>query len=155
LLGVATDVSPRTYRLSAGARRAMSGIAVLLGGMAIFSAIGRLIGFIRLSPSLFDLLSTETLLAVLAAWTLIKANTSVVLEDHAIRLVSALGSYRLARHEIAGYRKERGTGQITGPFFTVIVPKDRTKRSIRLPLFLHVDRAFHDWMQELPRLPRT
>ena len=147
---------PRTYTVDARTRRDLDAIAVALPALFI-CIIG--LYFVGIVPknnniSLPDLLAIGLVLGLFAFLGISRTHRRVVvLYEDGIEVLGWFSARRLKRSEILG-RRMGYAGPRFGPAFYIIVPVDRSARVMALPSALHVDKDFHSWMSEIPRIEK-
>ena len=77
--------------------------------------------------------------------------TRVVLTREAIEVSRALGSRRLCRADIVGFRRESPRGRRRSSYL-VLVPRDESQGTLALPRDLDVDAPVDLWLRGIPEL---
>jgi hypothetical protein len=143
---------PQTYRVDARVRHPINFLLFALAGLFLSIPVLHL----TLSSSQVIPLPSLLLLwlfgALPLAWLGSVYNKRVILHRNAIEVVGWFYSRKLEFAEIRGRRNSGGLGG-SGHVY-VFVPVDRSKRQLVLPPFLQTNRAFRNWIQTIPRIPR-
>jgi len=142
----------RTYTIDAATRQRIRGVALLLPMVALVGTAGQLLGPIHRSLSAAGMIVVggASVLFVFSLW--LGTNRRVIIDADAIHVTGWTTQMRtLTRDQIRGRRMGRG-GRYRQTAYYIIVPIDQTKGELRLPLYLHTDRQFHDWMAGIPKI---
>jgi hypothetical protein len=146
---------PCTYTVEARVRRDLDAIAISWPTVFVCMAALHLVGITpkNNNVTLFDLLTIVFATGLVAVFGIGHTHSRVVLYQDAIEVLGWFSSRRLQRSEILGYRLVGlSARQAMGAPYYIIIPVDRTARNLILPSCLHVDKDFHSWMSEIPKL---
>jgi Bacterial PH domain len=144
---------PRTYGVAPTTRRFIRGIAVSLVVIALIGTIGQSAGVIHRSLGPAGLVIACVSFTGLAVGMWLSTARRVIIDENTIQVAGWGGTRMLKRDQILGWRTGRA-GRFGATFFYIIVPIDRTDGELKLPLYLHTDRLFHDWIKSIPRIAR-
>jgi hypothetical protein len=141
---------PRTYRVVAPARLFLYGFAIFLLAFFLVATVLQLAKFMKHSLVPLQLVPMDGLVVIFAVYLCMRASRRVILYEDAIETKGLLSTRKLNRDEIRGRRLIYTRN---GSFF-VVLPLDRSKKALWLPMWLEMDRPFFRWMKTIPLLPK-
>lgn len=122
----------------------MACLLVVIGGFFLFSIVLQIAGS---HPPLHHQIVVDLVFVALATWTGSTYNRSVILHQDAIEVLGWFYSRKLFYAEIR-------SRQTTGPYAYILLPSDKGKRKLVLPVDLDTDQIFQDWIKTIPKVPR-
>lgn len=142
---------PRTYGMDRATRRFARSIALCLVLIAMIGIIGQSAGMIHRSLSPTGLVFLGVTLGGIAVVIWVGTGRRVIIHADTIQVTGWAGARALTRDQILGWRMGHG-GRFGDTPFYIVVPRNRTERELKLPLYLKTDRLFQDWMNSIPRV---
>lgn len=145
---------PRTYTVNTDTVRALDAVACAPVGLFVALLFLQVAGLLYSPVSLINLLAAGSIAGLLTLIMYNRNHRRVILYEDGIAVRSWFSCRKLNRRDILGRRMGRLGWQAGGGSFYIIVPVDRSRGELRLPPFLHLDRDFFDWIEEIPRLDK-
>jgi hypothetical protein len=145
------NVYPRSYQMDKTTARILSALCTSTGVIVIIPNILRLVGLtnpstIAVCTIPIGILAVSAAVSVFPRWS-----TRVVLYDDAIEVGGWLSTRKLRRDEICG---RFGIVGKRGGYRYVIVPFERKKGDLVLPMHMRLDKHFFRWMKAIPQIDR-
>jgi hypothetical protein len=144
---------PRIYRVDARTRRAVNALSIALAGFVLFLTVLQLAWHASRRTSLGDLIFVDLAVGAALAWLGSSNNKRVILHRDGIEVAGWFYSRKLRFAEIRG-RQTTGSSRLPFGYAHIFVPSDSRKRKLALPLYLHTDQIFRDWIKTVPKVPR-
>jgi hypothetical protein len=143
---------PRTYTMDPSTIKFFHRLSIFL--IALFASLTllNLAGIIRPSRTPLDLMVTNIPAAALAILVYVGGNRRVTLYENSIEVREWGRARKLRREEILGRRMGKLPKQVGSGSYYIMVPADPGNKEMKLPPLLHVDKLFHAWMNNIPKL---
>lgn len=150
---VATEARPpRVYRTEERTRYALNFYCIALGGLFLCLTLLSLAGLLPRNGPLLDLLCMDLPIAGIVLFVGSVGNRRAILHQDCVEVVGWFRSRKLNFEEIRG---RHGTARTPhGGYAYVLVPVDPRKRKLILPVHLHADQFFRDWIKSVPKVAR-
>jgi len=143
---------PCTYKVDRTTRRFVHGFGIFLVAFFLVMTPLHLLGAMKHPLSLFQLALIDVSVAAFVVWASLRVERRVTLYEDGIEVAGWSYSRKLRRDQILGRRMGKLAWQAGGGLYYIIVPSDRQKRELKLPVFLYVDKHFRAWIKEIPEV---
>jgi hypothetical protein len=134
---------PRVYHVGGTVKLVFNGLGILMSAFAI-TIVCTMLGRKQLSSGGLFLVA---FFAGFALWFLYLASQRIILSRDAIERVTWSSRRMLKREDIRGWYGKSYWG-----YTYILVPRESRGASMRLPPLWRWDKAFFEWMKEIPHL---